>query len=277
MANTVDYWKGQVIAAIEAEPLLNGMRSVSNTAIYKLLTRVVGTVSFLVEVLVLRYLKEADDTIAANRPGTKSWYIERALEYQHGFSYEIIDNKPQYSDTSSEESIAARVVKVAAVKTTNEGILVVKIGSETTELNTGQLNGFKQYLNDYQFAGVNATALSLPPDKLRANGTVYFNPVYNRSTVIANIIAELETERVGTKFGSYITADKLTDAVQRAEGVEVVNQMFYTGLRSNNSGAVVFPANGVPGWEPDSGRFVLDPSHDLLAELNLLTISELFI
>ena len=209
---------------------------------------------------------EIEAKIAGAVVANKEWWHAQALKFQHGVNLTM--NPVTYTWGYDTVDIAQQIVKQVAVR---ESIVDATGASKIKLLVIGELNGggqpldefhlylFDKYVQKIKPAGVVVECSSSAADACDISLKVYYNPLVLTSagTLINN--PEIEPVRVAkknfinmlneTNFGGKLYLTKLTDAIQKAEGVvdvEIVN-FNYKGI-SYTSGM----------FESDSGWFVMD-------------------
>lgn len=230
MARTIQEIQDEIILAVQSDPNLSGLTSVSAVAIWKLWTRIVAasleTEEQLNDVFRLELEQIARDAV----PGTATWLGRRALEFQYDALspqvVQVIDGRISYSVINT----ALRIIKRVAVKEQPNGRVLVKaakiVASVLTPLTSTEKISFEGYLSAIGFVGIPIDVSSLQPDRLRISGlTIYYFREYNPATVKAAVITAVETylESISSeKLSGVVVRSAIVDAIQAVEGVALV-------------------------------------------------------
>ena len=189
---------------------------------------IVASAIYVLETFFDYFKEDVDAKIAEAVVATIPWYHKIALEFQYGdvlvfdektngFIYPVIDT-------------AKQIVKFAACR--DLGGMVYVLASKDdgsgspTALSADELAAFNAYLHERKPAGVLLQVDSFPPDDVRVQMTVQYNP-----QVLApdgQLITEpgrypvedaINAYLAGIVYGGALNKTKLIDAVQAAAGV----------------------------------------------------------
>jgi len=231
MARTVTEIETQIMGSIAADANLSGLNSVSVTAIYKRIVKVVALVIYGVEVLFDALRSEVDAEIALLKPHRLVWYVEKAKAYQHGAA--LVSGADYYDNTAlTEAQIVAQKIVAAAAATEQDGRLtmkvVKKVSGQLEPLSTVEREGFEAYMAEVKDAGVRISTLSFNPDRIRIEIDVYYD-----GTILSDTGSRLDgsaADPVGDALRAYISdapfdsvfvKAHLVDALQQVQGVKV--------------------------------------------------------
>jgi hypothetical protein len=219
MARSVSEIQTQIIQEKELRPELDRLTSSSAVAVWRLWIYITAVVIHFHETVFDLFKKEVEDKIAAKEPGTPSWYVERAKEFQAGDNLQVIDGKATYAVINPAKKIVTR----AAYRENNDGELLLKvakgeIGSEAP-LSGQELFQLKTYFERIKFAGVKLSILSNNPDRLRLTAEVFYSGIYNSAAVTANVKTAIKDYLKNLDFDGKIYINKIIDVVQKVEGV----------------------------------------------------------
>jgi hypothetical protein len=240
MARTIAEIKAEITAAWMSdtavqekygfEPAAAFDATFSKVSIENILFYVVAACFWTIEKLFDAHKQEVADYIAAMKPHTLSWYIEKAKAYMQG--YPLIDGYDIY-DTSAltdEQISAAKTVKYAAGSEQNS-VVFIKVakdsGGSPAPLSADEKAGFEAYINEIRDAGVVVEIISEPSDNFAIEIDVYYDAKVMNDTgtrysdhttpvqdTIRAFIASLPFN------GEYRNAS-LVDALQRIDGVVI--------------------------------------------------------
>ncbi|MFB0498715.1 hypothetical protein ABID99_004952 [Mucilaginibacter sp. OAE612] len=233
MAQTIEYWNGQIISKVNSDETLAALDHTSAVADFKLWAYIVAFVAWTVDVLFDLRAAEITDTLATKKPHTLNWYRELALRFQYGQT--LLQDTDQYlnSGLSDTQIAAQKIISQAAVTENTDGSVRMKVvkqaGGDYRQLSDDEKLAFSAYVFDTKDAGVRVHVDSLPPDDLKLVLDVYYDPLVldgvgaridgNGDTpVIDAVNAYLQNLRFNGEFAK----TRLMDQLQAVEGVELV-------------------------------------------------------
>lgn len=176
------------------------------------------------------YKNEVSELIDQTETGGIEWYRAKCLEYQHGDSLVIENNRPVYNVINPE----LKIIKRAAISETEDlagyitlQIRVVKEEDEVyAPLTDTEVSSFTAYMTRQKIAGTKLNVQSYPADVLKLTANIELDPtLYNEDgQLISDPTSEpvLEAIKAHLKvfdFGSTFYISKLIDAVMNIEGV----------------------------------------------------------
>lgn len=167
----------EVLDEVLGDADLSTLNSASKTAIWRLWAFVCAFQNWLHELLWIRYKDTLNAAAAAAQSHSAPWYKSRALEYQHGDEIEVVNGVVRYPEIN----LANRIIAVASVvEVPSDGSVIMKVAridsGNLAPLTTGQLDGFRGYINAVRDAGVRMTIVSQNADVLRLEAVVYYDP-----------------------------------------------------------------------------------------------------
>lgn len=240
MARTIATIQNQIIANVQSNSNLSGLNSVSNTAIWRLLTWVVAVAINLLEQLWDIFQSEIETTAADSITGNAAWLRQQVLNFQYDpttpqvIQIDPTTFVPAYPVIDATKQIVSRCSVVQAAN--NVVNIKVATGEPPTQLNSSQQTSLQAYLNAINFAGVQFLLINLLPDLLYVNATVYYDGQYDssiRTTVPAALNNYCATLSSATNFNGIIKASAIEDAILAVPGVkDVVLQN--VSIRDNN-------------------------------------------
>jgi hypothetical protein len=250
-----------------AQTLLTNLTSSSKVAIWRLIFWVVAFAHSLLEQMWDATKKEIETLAASLVPGTAAWYAEQAKKFQFGDQLLYINGVFQYATINP----SARIVTNAAC-VESSGAVLIKIAKTVSAtpapLNASELAAFNAYLAQIKYAGVAASAVSLPADNIKLFITVYYDPqLLTASGQLINSGIFPVNEAVQTyinklPFNGRFTLSEQTDLLQQAQGVKdvVINTAYG---RYGSSPFVQFTVS----YNTQAGYVVIDPATPLSASV----------
>lgn len=206
----------------------------SKTNIRRLWVNIMASLFFILTELFRVFKEDTESNLKELKPHSIRWYVNAALNYQHGFSLLAESdqfNNIGYTDVQIENS---RVVKYAAVQEQINQFGRVSLrmklagtyGSDLKELEPPQLAGVRAYFARVKDAGVALTVTSDVADAIKMKWDVYYDPLILNSngerldgtdstpvrTAIKNFLKNLS-------FNGVYVPTYHVDAVQVVEGV----------------------------------------------------------
>jgi hypothetical protein len=179
---------------------------------------------------------EIEALIVTTEIGSRTWYINNALNYQHGDVVRYIDNVLKYSIVDNAKRI---VKKVSVNETANAGELLIKVVKANNDvLTVDEINGFATYMYAVKIIGTKLLIRSAVADLVRFNITLQLNPQLfnaNGSRISDGVFAcevALNEALASVPFDGVFYLAKLEDALQQVEGVIDVNitlAQYYNG------------------------------------------------
>lgn len=156
------------------------------------------------------------------------WYFKKALEFQAGD--ELVFDQKTYSYKYLGVDPEKQIVKNVAIRqVTDENVTKLKVyfSDENKEPITGDLRtSFESYMREVGAAGTHYLFVSESPDPLRVHLHIYYDPLVLDSSgerlsgsgkpveeTIKNYLDNIE-------YGGVFYASKLTDMIQKTEGVK---------------------------------------------------------
>ena len=269
MARTIAEIQQSIIAAKDAEPTLAVLSSSGPQSIWRSWTFVIAFCTFVLESLFDLHSAEVDTRLAAKTAHRLPWYADMAMKFQIGF--DLVDDEDYYDNTGVPEATVA-ASKIIAYAAVTEGQKKLRpkvarlVSGDLAPLTPVQLSAFIFYMGRIKDAGVHLECTSGIADSLKANLTIYYNPLVldadgkrldgtNDTPVISAVVAFLKNQPFN---GAFIRAS-LEDALQQVDGVVIphINQLQAT------YGALPYTTI-ITEYLPDAGYLrVIDPTTDL--------------
>lgn len=262
MARTIDYWYNYIIQQKNATPALNGLNSTSKTASYNLMAYVVAVAAWALDNILEASGIDLTNLIATKKPHGIKWYRDLALRFQFGQG--INKDTGEYDNigltdeqvTSQKIIVQSAVIELPAGNQDDLRVKVVKLSNgDYAQLSADELAALKIYMNACKDAGVHLLIESLPPDSLRLQIDVYFEPLVlradgsridgNASTPVADAInAYLQN----LLFNGEYANTRLSDAINAVNGVALssikLSQAKYGNYAFTNIDEIYIPDAG---------------------------------
>ena len=194
----------------------------------------IATAMFVMQELFERFKIDISEILNAQQSGTVNWYAYKAMLFQFGMN--LVPETDRYDNTglTAEQIAAMRVVHyAAAVEARDKSILYIKIATdgepgERKPLSPAKLIAFKSYLNEISYAGVRLSVINDPPDEMRLEIDIYYDPMVldesgrrldgTDNTPVQNAIRNFLKN---LPFNGTYTNQGLVDTLQVIDGVHI--------------------------------------------------------
>ena len=212
-------------AARLASPELSALTTspASTTSIYRLLERSVAAAIWVFEGMLTRFQADIAELVHGAPVGTLKWYVDRALEFQANTDLTTLvarDNRVQYSPVDATKRL---ITRAAATETGNKVILKVakalNAAGGLQSLSQPERQQVQAYFDRLRPAGIQLEVASTPADRLRVAGSVYFNPLLDKTAVQAGVEAAIADYLAALPFNGLLLVSRLEDAIQAVPGV----------------------------------------------------------
>lgn len=277
MARTVTQIYDQITATMVTEYAKAGvvLPDPATWSIYsprRLTCFIVATCIWTLEALFDELKSVVNALIADRKTHTAGWYVNKAKDYQHGYS--LVTDTDYYDNTGlTEQQIEdSQVVKYAAateVYDVNENLKGIRLKLATIDngdlspLSTTQFDAFKAYFQRVKDAGVKVYYTNGSADSLKLTLDVYYDPLVLDSTgkrldgtddtPVANAIDAFLKE--GLDFNGLFITSELVDELQKVDGVKIPH-ISSIQARYGELAYADIPVK----YQPDSGYLrILDP------------------
>lgn len=154
---------------------LNGLNSISNTAIFRLIFYVVAQAIYMLEVLFDFHTDKVNDIIETRPFGTANWYVQQLKNFQYSESLVLVDNYYVYETIDDSK----KIIKAVAINETSSGELLIKVAKEAsgelTALSTLELDSAKSFIDRIKPPGVITNTISLNADRLKIEANFYYD------------------------------------------------------------------------------------------------------
>lgn len=177
---------------------------------------------------------QIDALILANKHGKLEWYIDTALNYQHGFELDNFGDYVNGNATPEEIEESKIIANVAFEKAVinGHGVIRAKVvkeeNDEFVQLSPSELAGFHSYINKKTLFGLSVISISRPHDTLKVKMKIWYDPTVIRATGArldgsdpAPVVTAIKAYLQGLEFNGEFIATRMIDAVQKVQGVEI--------------------------------------------------------
>lgn len=186
------------------------------------------------EGLFALFKNQMDALIVANKHGKLEWYINTALNYQHGF--ELDDFGDYMNSSASPEEIAESkiIANVAFEKAVinGHGVIRAKVvkleNEEYVQLSPAELAGFHAYINKKTLFGLSVISISRPHDTLTVNMKIWYDPLVLDATGArldgtdaAPVVTAINEYLTSLEFNGEFIGTRMVDAIQQVQGVSI--------------------------------------------------------
>ncbi|MEB0302400.1 hypothetical protein [Mucilaginibacter sp. 5C4] len=269
MARSAEEIQDQILTEKAARPELNGLNSVSNSAIYLLWIILTSNIIAFFERIMDLFEVRIQAIQDSKQYGTDEWWFDIVMAYQHGDLLAFINNIYQYPVIDASKQI----VKFCSITSLNGRVQIKAAGSaggQPVVLDNDQINGLTAYLKQKRPSGSKWLVQSLQADTLKIFGNVYYNASGDINVIkpavkaaIQTFLSELNTASstaTNRNFDGTLYVNKLIDAIQAVPGV-IENQFDLLQISAKNGADAyqIFTSS----YQPKSGYFKIDPDFDL--------------
>ncbi|TXI14616.1 MAG: nucleotidyltransferase [Pedobacter sp.] len=268
MARTIAEIQAQIITEKGNNPELKSLNSDSKTAIWRVWTYVTATAIWTLETLFELHKKEVDDLILSKKPHNLRWYRAKARAFQ--FGKELMPESDRYdnSGASADEIAKSRIIKHVAVEENRKmGWVRIKAAKETngelqalSRVSPDELTPFKRYMHLIKDAGVKLVVDSLPPDRLKMDINIYYDPLVLDGNggrlddaTIKPVNNTIQAYLQNLPFNGEFVLATLTDRLQQTAGV-IIPQIVRASATYGNREDQLIDVR----YEPDAGYLRID-------------------
>jgi hypothetical protein len=261
MARSISTIQTSILDAIAADPnLKDRLTSPSRVSVFRLLAYVVAVVHAVLETNYDRHAADVDAALARGKYGTETWYAEEMLKFQQGDTLVADDEGIHYAPGSTGAQLITRAAAKTNAQTNQLFIKIAKDGAtpgSLAPLSGAELTQARGYLDRKQLAGVNLVLVSREADRLRLEGTIYYDPLIDLDTAStgfkARTRAALLAYLAALPFTGLVNVAKVEDAIQGVAGYKDV-ELTRVSARAGQAAAVVFTRE----YETQAGYIVED-------------------
>ena len=218
----------------------------SKASVENLLLYVMAKLGHDMEEYVDAHEKQVEEYIAAMKPHTLRWYVQKILDFQYNAGvfdaeYGTYDN----TNVSESDLNASKIVKYASA-TESTATLYIKVAGETggekAPLTSSQLAALQAYVANIKDAGVRVEIINSAAAHMYVTLTVHYDPlILNASgqllsdNSIKPVEDAIKAYIANLPFNGIFSKDALVDAIQQAQGVKVTDlQAVYVSADGTN-------------------------------------------
>jgi hypothetical protein len=225
---------------------------------WKLWRFIFATAVLAFEKIMDAFKTDVEEIVSSKQPGTFDWYYEKIMEFQgetiggvfQGDSLVVTNGIITYETVDSSRCI----IKKASLRASS-GTLAVKVAKENASgqlipLTSSEQLALSNYLDEIKYPGTVINIISLAADTITYSLNIVYDPIYTTATVQENVLAAMETFRLGMGFDDRFYASKFIEAILGAEGVKAVKITSLTGwdITSNSTAAIDIVRTLVAGY-----------------------------
>lgn len=198
--------------------------SIENTLCY-----IVAAAIWTHERLFDAHQAEVETIVAQKKPHSLRWYVDKVKQFRAGVP--LADDSDEYANGMTDDEIeASQVVKFAAASEQN-GIVYVKVatesGSTKSPLSAEQVAGLCEYIAEVKDAGVRVEVINEKACRLQLKLDIHYNPMVldgsgqNINTGDKPVEAAIEAYISNLPFNGEYRNSALIDALQAVDGVVI--------------------------------------------------------
>lgn len=274
MARSVEIIYQDLLNKKQADNRLDVLDSTSKTAIWRLWLYIMAYASFVLETLFDVHKSEVFDALNELKPHTKRWYRNKSTAFQYGF--DLYEDTDVFKNTGySDKQIAnSKIIKYAAVtEAINESRLIIKIATENAAqelapIQPNEKQSFDAYIEEIRDAGVKISVINYPPDILRLEIDIYYDPLVldsNGVKIISGtgsgtkpVETSLKQFMKELKFDGELQLASLVDKLQITDGVIIPHLKVASSKWLNPDGTPGVFENIAVSKVPVSGYFTIE-------------------
>jgi hypothetical protein len=244
MARTLQEIEQSIDNELAIHTELNELQTNSSLVqFWSFLKKAVALLALNIEIMLDKHKDEVQTIISSTETGSIDWYVSICLEYQHGDSLIIDNNRPVYSVIYPSK----RIVKRVAIKEHPDAHLEIKAVKELNgnyvKLDITELASFTAYIYRRKIAGTLIQVYSLDADALVIDFTSKLDSTLFDSSGklisdsnIEPVIDAINNYTKNFDFGGVFYLSKLIDKVMSIEGVIdfYINQATLNGTIINH-------------------------------------------
>ena len=272
MARTINEIQQSILDQVNNQAALSELDSTSVTAIWRLFIYIVAASMWALENLFDVHRIDVANALAALKPHSLKWYVERSRLFQFGSGLASETDQYDISNLTQTEIEEQRVVKyAAAIEDEPTRKLLIKLASESNEkltpLTQNQYDAFVAYINAVKDAGVFIQVINVAHDKLKLTLDVYYDP-----TILSPVGGRLDGSQSSPvqdaifdflkslPFNGLFVKAHLVDALQKVEGVFVPVVRLIDATKNDSDSFVSIDVS----YQPFSGYLDFISEDDLI-------------
>lgn len=244
MARTIAQIQAQIIATKQAQPELAGLTSTSKRAIWNLWTFVIATCIGIFEQLLDSFLTNVETQVNASAGASILWLQAKMFQFQYDANIpqvvQLINTVPQYPVVD----VTKQIITACSVTSSLSNQVTIKVAKSNpyVALVSAELTAAQSYINTIGAAGISYTVISLNPDKLYVQASIYYQGQY--STVIQqNVIDAINSFLQNLSITNFNGSMKISDLEGVIRNVAGVNDVILNNVKGRDDASTF--ANGV--------------------------------
>lgn len=264
MARSRDYWFQQILAEKARQPTLDSITSTSKVSTFGAIAFVISFIAFLLDSFFDILRGEVSDKLLKEKAHGPAWYKTLALNFQYGQTFNRDLGKYENIGLTDAQVAAQKVVVQAAVTEVDGSVrikVVRDVAGDYAPLDAAQKASFDAYIDKGKDAGVKVISDSLPPDSLKLNMEVFYDPLVLKADgsridgmASAPVTDEIIEFLKGLPLNGEFANTRLTDRLQQVEGV------VFPVIKSSFAKYGLFPFTLIDEkYIPDAGYLRIEP------------------
>ena len=244
MSRSISQIQAQIIATKQAQPELAGLTSTSKRAIWNLWTFVIATCIGIFEQLLDSFLTNVETQVNASAGASILWLQAKMFQFQYDATIpqvvQLINTVPQYPVVDATKQIITACSVTSSLS--NQVTIKVAKSNPYVALVSAELTAAQSYINTIGAAGISYTVISLNPDKLYVQASIYYQGQY--STVIQqNVIDAINSFLQNLSITNFNGSMKISDLEGVIRNVAGVNDVILNNVKGRDDASTF--ANGV--------------------------------
>ncbi len=235
----------------------------SATAVWRVIVNAIASAIQVFEQIMDIFKADIETKIDAKRIGSKDWYIQKVKEFQVDSDLQFFpDGTIGYPTIDQTKQIIAFATLIDGQDTAT--LKVAKMGSgQLTPLTDAEKLQLKNYIELIKIVGTRIDVVSLPPDLITAEATIYYNPIYSQADVQSALDQALIDFQLQTTSG-YFRRNELIEFLRGLDQIKDVEITSLTYIQGTNTGSIGLEYEIISGyfnWS-DSCQWTLTPKYD---------------
>lgn len=227
----------------------------SKVSIINILFYIFACSAWVLEKLFDDHQQEISAQIEEIIPHRPKWYRDRVLNFMKDRTLIPDTDKYDVSDMTDEAIDAARIVKHAvATENKDASILTIKVAGDNAgkrcKLDESAETQLAAYIAEFKDAGVRVNLVNKDADIFNCDIDIYYNPMILPSRIDDNCRSAIKKYIENLPFNGEYTNMALSNALQKIEGVKIVELKSAT-ISTTGSSQISIDARTVP----DAGYF----------------------
>jgi hypothetical protein len=236
MARTIAQIQAQIVATKQAQPELAGLTSTSKRAIWNLWTFVIATCIGIFEQLLDSFLISVETQVNASAGASILWLQAKMFQFQYDAItpqvVQLINTVPQYPVVDATKQIITACSVTSDLS--NQVTIKVAKSSPYVALTSTELSSAQGYINTIGAAGIIYNVVSLSPDQLYCQATIYGQGQYS-AILKQNVIDALNNWLQTLSNTSFNGAIKVSDLEGIIRNVAGVNDVVLNNVRGRDN------------------------------------------